>query len=134
MSQENQPPVQHRGRVATLLWMVQFALSVTLLVIASVTHWHPLWAGIIDVALVFTLVITAAIISREAEGKIAPKTWSVSYRFATYLPVALLLVLWIFQTKFDFNYLTGVAWRTWLLLNTYPAIITVWNKSKDRSS
>lgn len=119
------------GRLVILIGIVEFAVSVTLLVIASVSRDRlPLWVGVIDVILALTLVVTIAVIRGKAVS-IAPRTMIISYQVATSLPVVLFLALWMFRAQFDFNYLTGVAWRTWLLLYGLPASLTVWKQANS---
>jgi hypothetical protein len=122
-------------RAVLVIGTIGFAVSSGLLLWAA-THREraALWIGIIDVALAFGLVILAAWVDRRAAGRITARTLAYSHRIAAHLPPLVLLALWMGRHQFDFNFLTGVAWRLWLLLYVLPAALAIWKSPKATDS
>jgi len=89
------------------------------------TESFPKWWGMLDVGLAFTLAIFAFVILGLAPG--APTRHAVdasyrAYRFLIHGILPLLLVFFFFGDHVVWiNCLTGLAWRTWLLLFTLPS-------------
>ena len=119
---------QRWGRVVVLLAIAQMAVSTLLLLAAATSRWDqpPRWGQLLDVGLAFSVVVTGIAIDRAGRNSVSSHLWRQSYHVATYLPVLVLLALWIGQHAFDFNFLTGVAWRVWLILYVLPTALALW--------
>lgn len=119
------------GRVLILLGVGQMIGSTLLLLIAATAVWErpPRWGQILDVGLAFSVVVTGIAIDRAAKKPISSNVWRQSYLIATYLPITVMLGLWLGHRSFDFNFLTGVAWRLWLIVHVLPASIALWRES-----
>ncbi len=125
------PPVSNqrrRGRVLVLLGVGQMVISTLLLLTAATSVWEqpPRWGQILDVFLAFSVVLTGIAIDRAGRTRMSPQLWQQSYSLATYLPSIVFLALWLGHHAFDFNFLTGVAWRVWLILYVLPAGLALW--------
>ena len=124
------------GRVVILLGIAQFGVSTALLLIAATSYWNqpPQWEQTLDVFLAFSIVITAGCIYHAAGTITDHHIWYQSYRIANYLPVIVLLLLWLGQHRFEFNFLTGLAWRLWLVLFILPSSIRLWQVSDTKAN
>lgn len=122
---------RQQSRAVVLLGAGQLLISTTLLLLAATRYWEqpPRWGQFLDVVLAFTVVLTGIWIDRLTGSTIPPQSWRRSYRIATYIPVLVLIGLWLAHRQFDFNFLTGVAWRTWLLMYVLPAALALWRKA-----
>jgi hypothetical protein len=111
----------------TGLWLLQLCISTALLVAASTSYWAqpPVWAQALDGLLAFAAVITGVMIV-VAVRDVSLSVYRRSYAIALSVVVGVLLALWIFRSSFDFNFLPGVAWRTWLILHVLPAMLSLW--------
>ena len=124
--------LSHRwGRLLVLFAGTQMTISSVLLLTAATARWAqpPRWAQLLDVGLAVSVVVTGMIIDRAGRPHISPRVWRQSYYIATYLPVSIFLALWLGQQAFDFNFLTGVAWRCWVVLYVLPAAVALWGGS-----
>jgi hypothetical protein len=121
------------GRPLVLAFAVQLLLSTGLLVIASTARWAapPLWGQVLDVCLAATVVVTGYVI-RQIAGPLPSSLVWLGYQAALYLPVVILLALWLVQTQFDFNFLPGIIWRQWLISYVFPAAWLVWRRTTPR--
>jgi hypothetical protein len=94
----------------------------------------PKWLGYLDVVIAFALVIMTILIDVIARGKIESHVIQASYRLYRLLvglPLALLIVFFIFGDHIDWSILLpGLAWRSWLLLYILPAGLTVWQVNR----
>jgi hypothetical protein len=113
------------------LWLLQLCASSALLLAASTSYWAqpPVWAQALDVLLAFASVITGVLIVM-AMRDVSAGVYRLSYAIGLYVVVGLLLALWIFRSSFDFNFLPGVAWRTWLFLHVLPAMLSLWTEPR----
>jgi hypothetical protein len=93
----------------------------------------PSWWGILDVGLAFVLAILALVIvglARDHVPKAAEDATYRAYRILILGILALLAVFFLFGDRIVWiNCLTGLAWRTWLLLHCLPAWFTVLSRS-----
>ena len=112
-------------RLLLIAWIAQFIASFMLLWLAATRDYRtfPVWVGWLDVGLSLTLLITGVIIKERVKEHIQEHDISISYQIMQTLLVLLLLVLWWFREHIDFNYLTGVAWRFWLLMYCLPSLV-----------
>jgi hypothetical protein len=83
------------------------------------------WWGVADVALALVVVILAFVIVGRAGAKVTARAREASYRAYRILLHAILLLLVLFFLVGGrivwFVWLTGFAWRGWLLLYSLPA-------------
>ena len=123
-----------RRRLLVVAGVLEAGVSVALLLIASTSGSDlPDWGGPVDVAVAFVLVGTAAWI-----WMLAPKTrdaWalSVGHTAAATIPALLIAAVWYFRDQLDLNVLLpGLAWRTFIVLYSIPAALSVWRASAVR--
>lgn len=123
------------GRRLIVLGIAQFAVSTALLLLAATSYWSepPRWGQVLDVLLAFSLVITAGGVAHAAREVYEASVWRQSYRIATYIPTVVLILLWLFRHTFDFNFLTGVAWRVWLAISILPSMIALWRAADPKT-
>ena len=121
-------------RLLVVAAVLEAIVSVALLLIASTSRSDlPDWGGPIDVAIAFTLVGTAAAI-----WMLAPKTrdaWalSVGHAAAATIPALVIAAVWYFRDDVDLNVLLpGLAWRTFVVLYSIPAALSVWRGAAVR--
>jgi hypothetical protein len=89
------------------------------------TESWPQWWGVLDVGIAFVLAALALAVIGLAQGKVDERAEGASYRAYRVLAHGILVALGAFFLLGDRivwgNCLTGVAWRTWLLLYSLPA-------------
>jgi hypothetical protein len=89
----------------------------------------PGWAGPVDVFLALSLVVTAALLYRAADGQAWEWSLRAAYPVAVWLPSLLLLAMWLGRDSLDFNVLLpGVVWRLFLVLHTLPYALELWRR------
>jgi hypothetical protein len=108
-----------------LVFIGLFIVSTAILLIASTLKSPaPAWAGYLDVGIVFLIAFTGFVIHRR--NKSGPR-YDVSHQFAIYFFPLIVVGMWIFRERLDFNILLpGVAWRTYFLLSILPHTIPLW--------
>jgi hypothetical protein len=121
----------HGSRRLAIVTAVAFFVSSVFPVVAGLSHdtsSFPKWWGILDVTLAFVLALLALAILGITQGKVNKQAERVSYRAYRILTHGIFLMLVVFFLVGDriiwSNCLTGLAWRTWLLLYTLPAWVT----------
>jgi len=120
------------GRRLAIVAAVMFVVSSVFPVVAGLSHntaSFPKWWGTLDVGLAFVLAVLALVILAVTQGKVNKQAEEVSYRAYRILTHAIFLMLVVFFLVGDrivwSNCLTGLAWRTWLLLYALPAWLTI---------
>ncbi len=117
--------VQPRGLLA--LFAIQFVVSVAIVLLASLGLMGdppPVWTGLIDVALVFTLLTTIRVLDRVTPGESKVAALRYGYPAAMVLTSGLIAACWFGLTMIDMNVLLpGLAWRVGVLLWALPALI-----------
>jgi hypothetical protein len=93
------------------------------------TESWPKWWGTLDVAVAFLLALVAFVIAGLTQGKVTKKAREASYRayraLAYGLP-AIFIVYYLFGDSIIWSQcLPGFAWRTWLLVYSLPAWLTL---------
>jgi hypothetical protein len=111
-----------------LLFIVLFAISTAILLIASVasTSSTPVsaWGGYLDVGIVFLIALTGFVIYQR--NKSTPR-YDISHFVGIYLFPLILVGMWVSRDSLDFNILLpGVAWRTYFFLSILPHALTLW--------
>jgi hypothetical protein len=108
-----------------LLFLILFAISATILVIASTVKTPiPAWGGYLDVAIVVLIAVTGFALHQRDQG--APR-YDMSHQVAVYLFPLIVVGMWVFRDALDFNILLpGVAWRTYFLLSILPHALSLW--------
>ena len=115
-------------RRLAILAAVLFVLSSAFPIAAGLardTASFPRWWGALDVTLAFVLAMVAmAIVGRGAES-VSAEVRERTYRAYRVLIHALLVgvaIFFLFGDRISWtNCLTGIVWRTWLLLYCLPA-------------
>jgi amino acid transporter len=80
----------------------------------------------VDVVIAFSLIATSFLIWRRAAGREGLRALRMAHGIAAIVPALVLVALWLYRDSLDFNVLLpGLAWRTWIVLYTLPAAITV---------
>lgn len=111
---------------------VLFGVSTLFPIIASVVPANglPVWIGLADVILAFVVVVLGLAIISIAGNKIQNLDMQASYQVYRALgavPLILLVVFFVAGDRLLWNVLLpGLAWRTWLLVYTLPAALTLW--------
>jgi hypothetical protein len=127
-----------KWQLIILLALGLFCLSTSLLLIASTAPQRieagqvtPL--GIVDVVLAFVVVILGIVIYGKGIKLVTLPTWQTSYLVATVLPALVLVGIWLFLGKITWIdvLLRGLAWRVYILLQTLPAAIAIWNHQEE---
>lgn len=132
-------PALRRWRMITLVCLGLLGISVTLLVWASTSSkriepYTLTWQGVVDVVTAFAIVMLAMTLRVKANKPAGPSTLQISYNVATALTVVILIALWLFAGRirgWDVL-LPGLAWRTWVVLQTLPTAIALW-RPQERS-
>jgi hypothetical protein len=124
-------PRTFRGRPLAVLAAVVFFISSAFPVVAGFskdTAAFPKWWGWMDVGIAFVLAILAFAVTAFAQGKVNKQAEEASYRayrFLTHGILALIVVFFLLGDRIVWiNCLTGLAWRSWLLLYSLPAWFT----------
>lgn len=121
-----------RGMV--LIAILLYAVSLALLLWASTTSrviaaGEVTWQGLVDGVTAFVLVIVGMLIYTKANALIGDAARRLSYVIATALPPVMLVAMWLAADRLRWNVLLpGLAWRTWILLQTLPAAIALWRR------
>ena len=118
------------GRPLAVATAVAFVISTAFPVVAGLsrdTASFPNWWGVLDVGIAFVLAFLAIGLSALAQGHVDKQAEDATYRAYRVLIhgiLALLVVFFLFGDRISWVYcLTGLAWRTWLLLYLLPAWI-----------
>lgn len=127
-----------KWRIAILVAVLLFCLSTSLLLIASTAPQRieagqvtPL--GVVDVILAFVVIILGMVIYGKGMKLVTLPTWQGSYLVATFLPALILVGIWLFLGKITWVdvLLPGLAWRVYILLQTLPPAIALWNQQES---
>src|SRR5262249_32829319 len=90
----------------------------------------PKWWGVLDVGIAFVLAILALVVLALPQGKVTRQAEDASYRAYRFLIHGILVLCMVFIYAGDriigINCITGFGWRTWLLLYSLPAWLTLW--------
>ena len=124
-------PREFWGRRLAVLTAVVFFISSAFPVTAGLsknTAAFPDWWGALDVAIAFVLASLAfalLVLVRDGVSKRAEEASYRAYRILTHGIFAMLVVFFLSGDRIIWtNCLTGLAWRTWLLLYCLPAWFT----------
>jgi hypothetical protein len=127
-----------RNRRLAIVAAVAFFVSSVFPLVAGLSHntaSFPKWWGTLDVSLAFVVALLALAILGITEGKVTKQAEDMSYRAYRILTHGIFLMLVLFFLAGDritwINCLTGLAWRTWLLLYTLPAWVTAAMPQKE---
>ena len=119
------------GRSLAIMTAVVFAISAVFPLVAGVsknTAAFPKWWGRTDVAVAFVLAALSFAVVAFAQGKINERAERMSYCAYRILIHGIIAMLAAFFLLGDYvvwpNCLTGLAWRSWLLLYCLPAWFT----------
>jgi hypothetical protein len=114
--------------VAAVLFLISSAFPVVAAFVRDTQSW-PKWWGVLDVSIAFVLAILAFAVMTLAHGKVNKQAEEASfraYRLLIHGIFAILVVFFLFGDRIVWtNCLTGLAWRTWLLLYSLPAWFTL---------
>ena len=116
-----------RGRVLFVAFLVLYAVSTLLVLIASAAKGPlPAWGGYLDTAIATLIAVSGFLIF--GMNKTKPSKYETSHRVALYiLPIAL-LGMWVFRNTLDFNILLpGLTWRIFFFLHILPYGLNIWN-------
>jgi hypothetical protein len=118
------------GRPLAVVTAVVFVISTAFPVVAGLSHdtsIFPRWWGPLDVGIAFVLAMLAFVVLGFAQRKVDKQAEDASYRAYRVLLHGIFAMLVVFFLTGDRivwpNCLTGLAWRTWLLLYVLPAWI-----------
>jgi hypothetical protein len=124
-------------KVAFLL----FCLSTLMLIIASTATWSikagevtPF--GVIDVVTAFVVIILGIIIYGKGIKLAALSTWKTSYIVAMFLPVSILVVIWLAMSQILIRIdilLPGLAWRFYIFFQTLPAALAILDQKESNA-
>jgi hypothetical protein len=117
-------------RLPVVAGVLETIVSVALLLIASTARSNlPEWGGAVDVAIALALVATAAWIWTLAPRKRDAWALSVGHTAAATVPALVIAAVWFFRSELDLNVLLpGLAWRTFIVLYSIPAALSVWRQ------
>jgi hypothetical protein len=106
-------------------FFILFAISTAILLIASTAKTPlPAWGGYLDVGIVVLIVINGFAIYWLNKNK---PSYYLSHQAALYLFPILLLGMWVYRNRFDFNILLpGLAWRVFFFLSILPYGLNLW--------
>jgi hypothetical protein len=131
--------IPHWGRPLAIATAAVFVLSLIFPVAAGLSHdtaSFPGWWGPLDVSLAFVLAAVVLVILGIAQGKVTRPTENMTYRaYRTLIHgvFAMLVVFFLFGDRIVWsNCLTGLAWRSWLLLYALPAWFTAMMINAER--
>jgi hypothetical protein len=104
-----------------------FCVSLAFPVVAGIskhTESFPKWWGALDVGLAFVLATMAFGVMAVARGRVSKEAVDATYRAYRRLNHGIFVLLVVFLLAGDritwANCLSGIAWRTWLLLYILP--------------
>jgi hypothetical protein len=124
------------GRPLAVLTAVVFVISTVFPVVAGFskdTASFPPWWGVLDVGIAFVLALLAFLILGLTHGKVSKQAEEASYQAYRVLSHGILALCVVYMLFGDHiilpNCLTGLAWRTWLLLYLLPAWLTAFGIS-----
>ena len=127
MQTENSPWPRRVAFATAALFFVSLIFPIA----AGLSHntaSFPKWWGPVDVILAFVLGAFVLAVFALVKGRVSPQGERVTYRAYRVLIhgiLALLVVFFLFRDRIVWIYcLTGLAWRTWLLLYSLPAWLT----------
>jgi hypothetical protein len=127
----SEPPALWR-RLLAVAAAVLFLISLAFPVTAGLSHdteSFPKWWGTLDVAIAFILGLLAFVVFAVAGGNVDKQVEDACYRAYRMLLhgiLALCVVIYLGGDRIVWpNCATGLAWRTWLLLYSLPAWLTV---------
>ena len=109
----------------------QLTVSFALVFWASLSRGQlPLWPRLLDIALAFSVVITAGLLHARA-GRVPAAQRLPKLRIAllvdSTVPSGLTLGVWLLRERLDWNILLpGLAWRLFILLYGISAALTLW--------
>ncbi len=130
--QRRVPRLAHVGAFA-----LQFGISLLIVLLASLGLMGdppPVWTGIIDVGLVFTLLWTTRSLNGLVSRSARDAAFKPAYVVAAAITCGLIVAFWFGRSVIDLNVLLpGLAWRTGVLLWALPAIIGATMPSGSRS-
>lgn len=131
--------IPHWGRPLAIATAAVFVLSLIFPVAAGLSHdtaSFPGWWGPLDVSLAFVLAALVLVILGIAQGKVTRPTENMTYRaYRTLIHgvFAMLVVFFLFGDRIVWsNCLTGLAWRSWLVLYALPAWFTAMMINAER--
>jgi len=127
----SEPPALWRRLLAVsaaLLFLISLAFPLTS-GLSHDTESFPKWWGTLDVAIAFALGLLAFVVFAVAGGNVDKRVEDASYRAYRIMLhgiLALCVVIYLGGDRIVWpNCATGLAWRTWLLLYSLPAWLTV---------
>ena len=114
-----------------LSFLILFAMSTAILLIASTSKMPvPTWSGYVDVGIVVLIAMTGFALHQRDQG--TPR-YESSHQVAVYLFPMILVGMWVFRDRLDFNILLpGVAWRTYFFLSILPHALSLWKLKKTQ--
>jgi hypothetical protein len=122
------------GRPLAVLTAIVFVISSAFPAVAGLskhTESFPRWWGVADVGIALVLGILACAVLTLAQGGVTRQAEDASYRAYRVLIHGILVVCMVFMFAGDriiwVNCITGFAWRTWLLLYSLPAWLTLFS-------
>jgi hypothetical protein len=132
---DSTPPVTRAlavwGRPLAVVTAVVFLICALFPVVAGLsknTAAFPRWWGPLDVGISFVLALLSLVVMALAQGHVDRKADDASYRAYRILIHGIFAVLVAFFLCGDrivwSQCLTGIAWRSWLLLYALPAWFT----------
>jgi hypothetical protein len=120
------------GRPLAVVTAIVFAISSAFPAVAGLskhTESFPKWWGVADVGIAFVLAVLACVVLALAQGEVTREVEDTSYRAYRLLIHGILVICVVFMFAGDriiwVNCITGFAWRTWLLLYSLPAWLTL---------
>ena len=114
------------NRLLLIAFYVSYSISIALLLIASMARSPlPSWGGYLDVGIAFLIAGLGFVIF--GRGRSNPQ-YRVGHRAALNIVPVMLVGMWVFHSRFDFNVLLpGLAWRTFFFLHILPYGVGLWN-------
>jgi hypothetical protein len=114
---------------AAVVFFISSAFPVVAAFVKDTEAW-PKWWGVLDVGIAFVLALLALAVLAFGQGQVNKQAEDASYRAYRVLIHGIFSMLLVFVFVGDRivwgNCLTGIAWRTWLLLYSLPAWVTLW--------
>ena len=131
-ARQTSAPLARWSRPLAIATAIVFCISSAFPVVAGFVRdketW-PKWWGVLDVSIAFVLALLALAILASAQGKVNKQAENASYRAYRVLIHGIWIMLVAFFLFGDrivwTNCLTGFAWRSWHLLYSLPAWLTM---------